>query len=216
MQLIDIHTHRHYQDETWYVYNAFLNDNKLPQRFSFGLHPWYIDNLEDNLIQLETLLRTHPNTLCIGECGLDKVCSTDSSVQQKAFEQQIALAEHYQKPVIIHCVRAYQECLQILKDKNVAVVFHGFNKNEILARQIVSQGYAISIGKELLSHPEKMQAILDAVPLEAVFLETDDAAIHIKELYYAVSNILKISVDDVILQVYKNFQKLQHIHNGKY
>lgn len=76
------------------------------------------------------------NTLvAIGECGLDKVCKTDFVLQQEVFAAHIILANKLKKPLVLHCVKAYDEIIKMLSlHKNlVHVIFHGFNKNPLLA-----------------------------------------------------------------------------------
>ena len=66
---------------------------------SIGLHPWYLDDLQQQMQQLEHYVRL-PQVAAIGECGLDKVCPTPWALQEEAFRFQIALANTINKPLV--------------------------------------------------------------------------------------------------------------------
>lgn len=208
MTYIDIHTHQHYSDATEYIYNAFLEKNHLPARYSLGIHPWYVTQPARQLQQLQELLEQLPDTAFVGECGLDKLCDIPWDNQLQVFSAQIQLARRFHKPIIIHCVKAYQECLALLKGCEVPVVFHGFNKHVALARQIVSQGHYLSLGHGVVRHPERYTELLQQISLQYILLETDQCAVPVATVYTAVASILKIEPDDVILQIQKNYTKI--------
>lgn len=177
----------------------------MPGMYSIGLHPWYITEPLWKL-QLQELKKwsAHKQVLAIGECGLDKVCSTDFLLQQEVFREQINWANEIQKPLIIHCVKAYEQCIQQLTKQKckVPVIFHGFNKSKELAQQLVRNGYYISAGNSIAQ--EKMKEVLQSVPVEFLFLETDDTGNSIKKIYELATAILQIDLDSLCLQLQKN------------
>lgn len=181
---------------------------------SLGLHPWYItaDGIEPELVQLEKYASLQ-NVVGIGECGLDKLTKTDWVLQEDAFRRQIRLANRLHKPLIIHCVRAYDEVLQQLKQEQVAVpvIFHGFNKNLQIAQRILAQGYYLSFGAALLNDQSSAIAALQACTEDRFFLETDDADIAIGQIYEKAADVRKTGKDDLILQLQKNFQAVFNI-----
>lgn len=170
-----------------------------------GLHPWYIDALhwQEQLEQLSHY-STGSRVVAIGECGLDKVCTTAFSLQQEVFGRQISLANTIGKPLLIHCVRAFAE-VQWWLQKNkvqVPVIFHGFAKSTTLAQQLISKGYYLSLGKAL--QLPAVQQLLRAIPLQQVFFETDDSTIGIEKIYALAANALQIDVNTLSLQIKKN------------
>lgn len=180
---------------------------------SLGIHPWYVDSDFDNqLAQLEQYA-TLPNAVGIGECGLDKVTKTPWDLQERAFRLQIELANTLHKPLIIHCVRAYDEVLQILEQEQTAVpvIFHGFNKNVQVAQRILAQGYYLSFGAALQNDQSSAIAAIEACPGDRFFLETDDANIGIGQIYEKAADIRKTDLDALILQLHKNFQAVFNI-----
>lgn len=170
-----------------------------------GLHPWYINEntFEDEMADLEKWSK-HQSVLAIGECGMDKVCATDFSFQKKAFIAQILLANKINKPIIVHCVRAYEEVVQLLQEhkNHVPIVFHGFNKNKIVADQLIKKGYYLSFGK-IIEQPV-MQELVASLPLQQMFFETDDATVGIEKIFTIAAAALKIDTFSLSLQIQKN------------
>jgi TatD DNase family protein len=173
--------------------------------YSAGLHPWYITaaTCQQQLNQLEKIA-TQKNIAAIGECGLDKICPTDFALQQTAFTAQIQLANKINKPLVIHCVKAFDEVLHLLQQQQnkVPVIFHGFNKSAVLAQQLIHKGSYLSFGKAL--QQPRMQAVLKLLPVNKIFLETDDAAVSIEEIYYLAAQALQIDINALSLQLQKN------------
>jgi TatD DNase family protein len=74
---------------------------------SLGLHPWYIN--ERTSSWFEKLRTTLTSTQCsLGEIGLDRwIEGYDSAAQEDVFIQQLALASAANRPVSIHCLKAW-------------------------------------------------------------------------------------------------------------
>lgn len=156
---------------------------------------------------LETYLND-PGLLAIGECGLDKTVATDLARQIVLFEQHIALSEKWRKPIIIHCVRAYNELLRIKKrcKPKQAWIIHGFNNKPPVAEQLLKHGCYLSLGKALLHPFSNAAKTLETMPLDRLFLETDDADdISISAIYAAAATIAGSSVDDLKQRIFDNF-----------
>jgi TatD DNase family protein len=208
MHYIDIHTH--YSDVSPGS-TAIVNVSSdfvhiaATGHFSAGLHPWYLneENTPSQFKELETAAE-YPNLLAIGECGLDKVCDTGMEQQQLWFVRQIRLAEHVHKPLIIHCVRAFEETLKILKDHpaGVPVIFHGFNKSSELAVRILAAGHYLSFGHHL--QQERTAAVFSKIPLERVFLETDDSGHSISYIYRLAANIRCMELSELADRITRN------------
>lgn len=176
----------------------------MPGLFSIGIHPWYIDgNGQEQLRKLKQWI-THPHVLAIGECGLDKICNTDFYLQQEVFTKQIQWANSVQKPLVIHCVRAWEEVFSLLKkqEPTVPVIFHGFAKSGAIASRIINNGYYLSFGKAL--QQERIREILGNIPSDRFFLETDDAALSIESVYDMASDSLSIDHNSLSLQLQQN------------
>ena len=115
----------------------------------------------------------------IGEVGLDFYWSREFEAEQlEAFEEQVRWSVETRLPLMIHCRKAQNEMVMILKKYARELpggVFHCFTGNEVEARQLLEfQNFVLGIGGVLTfkkSHlPETLAA---AVPLERIVLETD-------------------------------------------
>jgi TatD DNase family protein len=205
--LIDIHTHKRISSEYFSVLNLNRNFEFSEEKYyvSGGLHPWYL-NPSTLAEQMDLLWQfaSDPRVLFIGECGLDKLCEIDFGLQWHAFELQIDLANELQKPLIIHCVKAHNEVLKLLKDKNnqVPVVFHGYNKNREIAETILRQGYYISFGADLLK--ERVAAVFQSIPMDRIFFESDDQEMSILDLYSYATGLMNISIQQLEAQITTN------------
>ena len=176
-------------------------ENSLPnQFFSAGLHPWYLKEgqLEADLTLLRRIL-AHPKVLFLGECGLDKICQTDWTFQINVFKTQIQIAEELQKPIVIHCVRAFSEIIQIKKllRPRLPWLIHGFNNNEQILNQLIQHQLYISLGAALLS-----------IPIKQLFLETDDKNCTISSIFVAASKQLEVEVEYLQEKIYSNFKQI--------
>lgn len=174
--------------------------------YSAGLHPWYItNNWQQQIVLLQAALQKQ-HIWAVGECGLDKICDTSFALQQTVFKQQLQLANQVNKPVIIHCVRAWQEVMALLDEvrMQVPVVFHGYAKNQVLAQQILQKGYYLSFGKAL--QQPAVQQVLKTIPAHQFFLETDDDAVAIETIYNWAAQALSTDINSLSLQLQKNAQ----------
>lgn len=206
MRYFNLHTHQAKHNRAIEIQNLY-QDFQLADRpgyYSIGLHPWHIE--EGWLKNMEQLKNRSlaKNVVAIGECGLDRICKTDFVWQQQAFEAQLLLANEIRKPVIIHCVRAYEEVFQLLKliPVTVPVLFHGFNKHIKLAEDIISKGFYLSFGKAL--QKPSIRELVAGIPMDRLFLETDDSEMKIEEVYQLAADACSIDIASLILQVQKN------------
>lgn len=141
---VDVHTHVAPADGRAIVsVNPGQGLGSAPH-YSVGIHPWHADT--GDVAEVEHLA-ADPRVVAIGECGIDKLRGPGLEVQMPVFEAQARLAERLQKPLIIHCVRAYGE-IMALHDRlhpTVPWIIHGFNRNAALARQLTDRGIYLSI-----------------------------------------------------------------------
>ena len=211
---INIHSH-HRGTENQFVIQNLVNlfeENQETGYYSVGLHPWHLDasTWQQHFTQLKKISKAR-NVVAIGECGLDRICSTDYNLQKEVFLAQLLWANEIKKPLIIHCVRAYEDLLQLITKYNnkVPVIFHGFNKNMLLAKKILDAGHWISFGKALMY--AQLSEVFYSIPSDRYFLETDDSAISIEQVYKTATAIKNISSDTLDLQLRKNVEKVFNI-----
>ncbi|MDI9310357.1 MAG: TatD family hydrolase [Limnohabitans sp.] len=198
----NLHTHTSsFLENVIEIVNQYPNDfDEQVKWFSIGIHPWYIDeekNEEYLKIIEEKLL--YDNCLALGECGLDKRIEIPLQNQIAIFEKQLVLAQQYKKPVILHCVSAYQEVIEIKKRLKIDVpmIIHGFSKNIQVAKSLLENGFYLSFGKYLLRNPE-LAVVFEQVPNDKFFLETDTIEETIFEVYKKASEIKKINIEEKV------------------
>ncbi len=209
MQFINLHTH-HFSnsEEILEVVNQYPWEfsNEIPQ-YSIGIHPWYInkERLQDDLQLISEKLKTE-NCLALGECGLDKRIEIPLQIQTEVFQQQIELVQKTRKPIILHCVAAYQEVIGIKKEMNIEnpMIIHGFSKNEQVAKSLLDNGFYLSFGKYLLRNPD-LEKVFKFVPNDLLFLETDTIEESIAEVYQKAANYKQMTLDEMKQKVFENF-----------
>ena len=201
MQFFNLHTHKFTnQPDVLELVNQYPQEfeGKIPY-YSIGIHPLFIDEnrLESDFQIVEEKLAL-PECLALGECGLDKRSETSFDLQQSVLERQLALAEKYQKPVVIHCVAAFQELIEIKKRLKISVpmIVHGFSKKTELAKQLIDNGFYFSFGKNLLRNPE-LESVFKNIPNDRFFLETDTIKEGIREVYTLAANYKNIEVEAI-------------------
>ena len=127
-------------------------------KLSIGVHPWKVTAAwRDELALIREAVR-RTDVWAIGECGLDKMKGEALSLQMEAFRAHIALAEEVQKPMIIHCVRAFDELLMLRRELETVCkkegrepqpwVIHGFRGKPEQAKQMMTKGMLLSFGHQ--------------------------------------------------------------------
>ncbi|MFC2439442.1 MAG: TatD family hydrolase [Segatella maculosa] len=144
-----------------------------------GLHPEEVKaDWETQLRQLKARF-TEASFIAIGEVGLDFYWDrTFEREQLLAFEAQVEWAVETQLPLMIHCRKAQNELLHILKryEKELSGgVFHCFTGNQKEAEQLLKfERFALGIGGVLTFKSSHLREDLPAVvPLGRIVLETD-------------------------------------------
>ena len=203
MDFLDFH---HHQQNKTGIYNLNLNE-AIPQGdFSIGLHPKDIsENWKSDFEKIKEKSLSK-NCLAIGECGLDGLINIDENLQNEIFQAQISWTEEIKKPMIIHCVRRFSQILHYKKAK-IPMIIHGFNKKENVGKELLEAGFYLSFGKAAIEHLS-LQKLIKDLPVQKMFLETDDADSDIAELYEKVSEIRSISLENLSNQMWENLENV--------
>lgn len=159
----------------------------LPKGFTlhqaFGIHPWYADQATStNLHHLETLLLNNPKAF-IGEIGLDGLRPTTPKTkeqQRMALTAQLNLAVTYQRPIILHGARAWQDLFDTLLpfiEHLPSLLFHGVAFSpECLQHPLFKHinKFSFSINMGLLNPNAKtLRRLLPLLPQERIYIESD-------------------------------------------
>jgi TatD DNase family protein len=176
--------------------------------FTVGHHPWWTNEglSEADLQQLETLL-ADKFCLGIGECGLDKLKGAPKEIQEEVFHQHIMLANKNKVPLIVHCVRQYDQVLSFKKKYGKTPwVIHGFRRNQQLAKSLIDQGIMLSVSP-FRQMNESFVEMLRFLPVMSYFLETDsEYSLSIMERYQLMADLKKIDLEELKTQMKLNFE----------
>lgn len=179
------------------------------QYVTLGVHPWLTAHSDVyNWISRLRELCGSDNVIGVGEIGLDRFKGIPLQVQEIMLRQQLDIALEMDKPVVIHCVRAWSELVKILSESRyvaMKVAIHGFRQHAGLVQQLVDKGYYISFGSLVVDPTPELAETLTAVPLDRIFFETDTSNMPIDEIYHAASDILNIPVERIEDQIINNF-----------
>lgn len=146
-----------------------------------GLHPEEVKaDWQEQLSQIRVLFTPHHPYIAIGEIGLDYYWSREFEKEQlAAFEQQVEWASELQLPLMLHCRKAQNEMVAILrryeKQLTRGGVFHCFTGNAMEARQLLDfPRFVLGIGGVLTFKKSHLpETLAEAVPIERIVLETD-------------------------------------------
>lgn len=201
---LNFHTHHptNSSDITEIV-SFHLTENVSDNFHTIGAHPWWTKTeLSESEIELLRSKLTHKKCLALGEIGLDKLKGVPMEIQIKNFRKQLEVAEELNLSVIIHCVKAFDELLSIKKEfpKIENWCIHGFNKKAELAKQLLNADFYFS-----LPISANFESLIQALPSEKVFFETDDSIeISIDEVYSTASSSLGTPVSDLVKEHWEN------------
>jgi TatD DNase family protein len=185
--------------------------------YSIGIHPWNLksQNLKisetQKLGDLESQCLGDLNIKAIGECGLDRACDVDFEIQKEVFIKQIELSEQIAKPLIIHAVRTYPDIVSIRKEIKAKQpwIIHGFQGNMQSAEQLLRHdGIYLSLGDVLFKNERRASELLNVIPLNRLFLETDVAERDIVEVYERATSLSSIELDKLRNDIFNNFVKI--------
>lgn len=203
--LKDIHTHRFTDlapEEV--LLSCPVLKKEIPAEavyLSAEIHPWHLtaENLSCQIERMENML-SDSRVLALGEVGLDKLTECPYPIQIKAFEEIVSISEAYGKPLIIHCVKSVDELIAIRKKMRPALpwIMHGFRGKPQQADSLLRHGFYLSFGEHYNSQ------VMKEIPIERLFLETDESNVPIDELYNRAAAIRHISAEELKLAVLHN------------
>jgi TatD DNase family protein len=210
---IDCHVHDGTPAAGIFIVECLMaHEEKIPENiqgvaYTYGIHPWFLDetNQKQLIRSVETAI-VHPGIIAVGEAGFDKLRGPSPELQINIFEKQVMIAESNTKPLIIHCVKAWDELLSVQKKLKPRMpwMIHGFRGSVELAAQLLSRGMYLSFWFDYSLRPES-SSLIRSIPVDRIFLETDGADIDIRDIYIKVATDLNLSVEELKSIIYKNF-----------
>ena len=146
-----------------------------------GLHPEEVkSDWQQVLSEMKPLLESSDGeVIAIGEVGLDYYWSREFEQEQlAAFEEQVRWSVETRLPLMIHCRKAQNEMVTLLKRYKADLpggVFHCFTGNAREAEELLQfDRFVLGIGGVLTFKKSHLPEVLPAVvPLDRIVLETD-------------------------------------------
>jgi TatD DNase family protein len=145
-------------------------------RCAIGVHPHHAGEMAAGDIEELEMLQRNAEVVALGEMGLDYHYDFSPRGRQKeVFVAQLELARKVNRPVVIHCREAVEDCLGIMKDfPGVSAVFHCFTGSAAEARAILDRGYYLGFtGVVTFKRSEELREVVRFTPGDRVMVETD-------------------------------------------
>ena len=192
---------------------------------TLGIHPEFVDlyTLDDISFIEENIV--NKKIIAIGEIGLDYYYTKDNKdKQKKLFEMQLAIAEKYKIPVVVHSREATLDTLTILKKYKVRGIIHSFNGSLEIAREYIKMGYLIGVNGVITFKNANIKEVIKEISLDNIVLETDSPYLtpvpfrgqqnnpsHILEIANFVVELKQISLEELSNITNNNLNRLFNI-----
>ncbi len=214
MELYNVHTHQILLEDTDDPYHSCILDvyplefevaKETIGRHSFscGIHPWYSEDSENQMAYLKEIV-ADPRIVAIGETGLDKLKGPSFDIQIPVFKEHIALSEKLKKPLVIHCVKAWDELIKIFTEVRPTQpwILHGYRGKPELTGRLIDLGFYFSVGDEInvLS--------MEFIPIERIFCETDEDITDIKEVYRQAAHSKDMELEEFAEKIAQNIHRI--------
>ena len=192
-----------------------------------GLHPEEVKaNYKEVLQKMKNELLANSKYIAVGEVGLDFYWSREFEKEQlEAFEEQVKWSVETRLPLMIHCRKAQNEMVKILRKYQKQLpggVFHCFTGNEKEAAELLSfNNFVLGIGGVLTFKKANLPETLKSVPLQRIVLETDSpymAPVPLRGkrnessfLVHVVAKLAEVyntTEDGIALQTNKNVERI--------
>lgn len=203
---------------------------------SFGLHPWYMKERSPRWLErLEHYLREFPRAP-VGEMGLDRwIENPDIPEQTEVFRAQMEIAVKLDRPVTIHCLRAWGLLDELLHAQTLprrGFLLHSYGGSRDLVPKLARLGGYFSLSPYFCHERKASQLETFAhVPLDRLLAETDapdmwppdalnkhpllDVAgkplnhpANLLQSYQALADLRGMPLESLAAQLEKNFNRL--------
>jgi len=231
-KLVDAHCHLHeFPDKEIEKYQRYriiavsddlessLRTLKIAKKFRnvtpcIGLHPWEVG--EESWEEARKILELAPKARCLGEIGLDKLFTPQTfKLQLKIFEAFLEVSREYGLPVNLHAAGAWREVYELVRRYSIEkAIFHWYSGPLDLLKEIVDNGYFITINPTVTINRKHMRA-LQAVELESLLTESDGPyeyrGFHLKpeliqRVIKVIAEVKEVEEKEVVAQVHRNLE----------
>ena len=149
---------------------------------ALGLHPYFLKSQDDTqtqqmLDELSRLASLHQeHYIAFGEMGLDASLGLDMTYQKRILSYQLRLAEHYNKPVILHHRHSHNQLISVLKAHNYqgGGILHAFSGSYHEGKTYIEMGFLLGVGGTITyARARKTRESITKLPLDRLVIETD-------------------------------------------
>lgn len=185
-----------------------------PLYYALGIHPHFLASFQeqDLTILAAKLSKRSKKCIALGEIGLDKYAAADDMLQESIFLKQLAIAQQFKLPIILHCVKKQGRVLTLLKESkfNCGGVYHAFSGSVEVANEFIQLGFKLGIGGIITyPHSVKVRETVKVLPVESIVLETDAPDMPIYQQQTATNTPLNIIAIFNVLTQLRNESKSQ-------
>ena len=216
-----------------YSLEGTKNAIELSKKYDFiyttcGISPNDIPQTKNELWkvlnEVEELIQKNEKIVAVGEIGLDYYWNKENKEKQKdLFIKQIDIANHLNKPIVIHTRDAWVDTIEILKNHIVKEkgVFHCCPLNQELIKEALKLDFYISFSGNITFKNAKSKDVVNLVPLERLLIETDSPYLtpepfrgrrndsrNVKLVAKKISEIKEKSLEEVAKITYENARRL--------
>jgi TatD DNase family protein len=151
-----------------------------------------------------TEIAPNPRIVAIGETGIDRLKGPSFDVQIPLFKQHIELAEKLCKPLVIHCVKAWEELIHVYRELKPSQpsIIHGYRGRPELTKRLINEGFLFSIGDHLNVDS------LPLIPMDRLFCETDEGDMLIRDVYLQASQVLNMELEEFAEVITANVRRV--------
>lgn len=177
--------------------------------FTLGVHPWYIDEIViDEAYQIIEEATENEYFMSMGELGLDRIIKVPMHRQEEVFTKQVEIAKDKNvSSLVLHCVRAYPDVLNIIKKTNYkgSLIFHDYNGNPDITTQLLKFNSYFCFGEKLFDEKSGGYRSFKHIPNDRILLESDDMEERrIEDVYQMASKLLNIDINKLDLLIMQN------------
>ena len=141
---------------------------------ALGIHPEDVLNYQEEDIKFMEENLKQEKVIAIGEIGLDYHYGKENREEQlKLFERQLALAEKYQMPVVVHSREATEDTIELLKKYNLKGVIHSFSGSLEVATIYIKMGFLLGINGVITFKNCHLKDVIKEIDVHNLVLETD-------------------------------------------
>jgi TatD DNase family protein len=171
--------------------------------FTCGLHPWYLEEVDESHWQHLLNMAAHPRCLGIGECGLDGL-HENLKRQEYWFKRQIELAAQLNKPLVLHVVRRDEQARTLLKAARYQgrINVHGFRGGMAKAQPWLEMGAWLGISPAALKKPNPL--FFQNIDPKRILAESDDSHQALPIIFADMAACLNMSLEDWKRQAFEN------------